>query len=169
MGYDVDLCTNATLVNDAISKDLASCLSEVSVSFDSSDPYVHDRLRGVDGAQQLAARGISALRDAGLTIHAITVVNRHTFPSLKSTIMKLEELGAGSVTLLGQMSVEKGIGHCELEFTDNVRAVVKMLRKNSLIPVNTKRIFLSHQIHSAQLVRKYLEWTWAASCYHVFL
>jgi len=136
-GYSVDLCTNGTLVTPAMSGELAECLCEVSVSLDSADEQVHDSMRGVQGAQKRALRGIAVLQDSGLRIHAITVVNDATIASLPSTVAMLEQIGVESVTLLGEMSV----GESEMRHKrESYAGIVSVLRRDAKIPVNTKRL-----------------------------
>src|SRR4030042_377367 len=61
LGLEVDLCTNATLVDAALARQLGRALTEISVSLDSADAEVHDRLRGRPGAWRAAARGLQPL------------------------------------------------------------------------------------------------------------
>lgn len=144
LGFDVDLCTNATLVTAGIARQLASRLGEVSVSLDSGTPRVHDRGRGCDGAHARATRGIALLQDAGLDIHAITVVNQWTEPLIEETVRVLDGLGINSVTLLGEMAMGAG-GSPRRSWMDGSGEIMRRvtaLRGEVGITVNTKRLLL---------------------------
>lgn len=103
LGLDVDLCTNGTLVDADVAADLAGVLTEVSVSIDSADAALHDRGRRRSGAWAGAVRAVRLLAEAGLDVHAISVVSDDTAPHLDETVAFIAGLGAESVTLLGLM------------------------------------------------------------------
>jgi MoaA/NifB/PqqE/SkfB family radical SAM enzyme len=103
LGFDVDLCTNATLVDDVTAAQLAKVLSEVSVSLDSADPESHDRIRGKQGAWDRAVRGIRSLIAHGLDVHLISVVTDRTADGAEPIVDLARTLGVESITLLGLM------------------------------------------------------------------
>jgi MoaA/NifB/PqqE/SkfB family radical SAM enzyme len=103
LGMEVDLCTNGLLVDAAMAERLAKRLTEISVSLDTDDPELHDRLRGRAGAWRRTLDGIGHLQGAGLEIHVITVVTDETISRLLSTAKFLDRLGVHSVTFLGLM------------------------------------------------------------------
>ncbi|MCC7484935.1 MAG: radical SAM protein [Burkholderiales bacterium] len=78
--------TNGTVLDATRAESLANAgAAGVSISIDSSGPRFHDRLRGVEGAWARARRGISAAREARLSLAVQTTVfeeNRHDLPAL---------------------------------------------------------------------------------------
>ena len=45
--YEIDLCTNGTLIDDNISSELRDYLSEISVSIDGPNADINDNIRGL--------------------------------------------------------------------------------------------------------------------------
>ncbi|MFH1653064.1 MAG: radical SAM protein [Pseudomonadota bacterium] len=101
--FNVDICTNATLVNEGNVKILASYLSEISVSLESSNASVHDKHRKQIGAWGKTIKAIELLIKNGLMIHIISVLTEETMATLTETIAMCHQLGVESVTLLGLM------------------------------------------------------------------
>ncbi len=142
-GLDVDLCTNATLIDDAVAARLARALSEISVSLDSARPDLHDRLRGQPGAWRRAIRGIEALSAAGLEIHAIALACDETIPALDETVRLFADLRIHSVTLLGPVAVPGA--NPTLRLTPGVRAALvadlpRLRAVSGRVVINTKRV-----------------------------
>jgi len=105
-GMRVNLTTNATL----LTKERAFSLIEtgvrgVSVSIDSPDPHIHDRIRG-KGAWKRAVKGLSYLRraidrlKARTRLRLNTVVSRRNFESLVSLADFAHDLGVDCLTLI---------------------------------------------------------------------
>jgi len=143
LGLEVDLCTNATLVDAALARQLGRALTEISVSLDSADAEVHDRLRGRPGAWRAAVRGIQHLVAAGLELHAITIACDDTCPSLDRTLDLFEDLGVHSVTLLGPVRVPGA--ERNLRLSPNARAALvadlpRLRERATRLTVNTKRV-----------------------------
>jgi MoaA/NifB/PqqE/SkfB family radical SAM enzyme len=142
-GFQLDLCTNATLVTASIARELAGLLAEISVSLDSADPNVHDQLRGRLGSWEKAVHGIQSLVENGLEVHAITLACDQTVPGIEATIQTLTELGVQSVTLLGLMPVME----MDNQFTFSpgmreklIQSLPGLRKRYPTIVINTKRI-----------------------------
>lgn len=143
LGLEVDLCTNGTLVNDDVTSRLKACLTEVSVSFDSANPEIHNRLRGRPKAWSKAVAGIQKLANQGLEVHAITLVCDDTYPSIEDSIRFLRDLGVHSVTLLGLVPIE--VPTVPYRLSADIRAMLEkdLPRIRQIIKgiiINTKRV-----------------------------
>jgi radical SAM protein with 4Fe4S-binding SPASM domain len=141
LGLCVDLCTNATLVDDNTAAELGEILSEISVSLDGPTPSVHDRLRASPEAFHRTRDGVAALRRASIAIHAISLVDATNYRDLPATARLLESWGVESITFLGRMAVEAGQtalgGHVD---QGDLEAAVARAREQTALPVNTKRV-----------------------------
>ena len=143
IGFEVDLCTNATLVNSHIASQLGKYLSELSVSLDSGVPEIHDRIRGTKGALKKTVNGIKCLIGAGIEVHAITMCCDDNIATIEETIQLLDQLKVHSVTLLGLISIE-GVKTPYILSEGKRYALVQSLpayrSKYPDIIINTKRI-----------------------------
>jgi MoaA/NifB/PqqE/SkfB family radical SAM enzyme len=143
LGVEVDICTNGTLINKQIARDLSGVLSEKSVSIDSANPLIHNQLRGTPGAWEKAVAGIGYLKQAGLEIHSISVLCRETLANVEDTIAFSESMGVHSMTLLGMIKFSDSdeyppINKAELKiFEENLKIWRKKFNR---IVINTKRI-----------------------------
>ncbi len=143
LGFQLDLCTNGTLVTTATARELAGLLTEISVSLDSADASLHDWMRGRLGTWEKAVYGIQTLVENGLEVHAIALMCDQTVPGVEDTVQLLARLGVQSVALLGLMQ----IAGMDNPFTFSPEGRTKLthdlseLRKhNPFIVINTKRI-----------------------------
>lgn len=140
MGFQLDLCTNATLIDDEAAVMLRAYLSEVSVSLDSYIPQRHDVIRGVSGAWEKAVGGIRALTTAGLTVHATMMVCDQNAGDIDGTLWLLSKLGVPSVALLGLMGsdgVFRLSANTRKTLSESLESI--RLRYPSMV-VHTKRI-----------------------------
>ena len=88
------LATNATLIDDAIAKRLASLgVSRVSVSLDGASAETHDAFRGMPGSFDDAVRGILALRKANVEVQinvTFTKANRDEASQMLDLVQRLD-------------------------------------------------------------------------------
>jgi radical SAM protein with 4Fe4S-binding SPASM domain len=138
-GFAVDLCTNATLVTQTVARELATRLGEISVSLD-GNRETHDRRRG-PGSFTRARRGVELLRDAGLGVHLIAVLEVGSMAFVEAALQEAETLGVHSLTFLGLMATALAQRQCTTDgaFT----AAFQSRRERSRLQVNTKRVFFS--------------------------
>ena len=88
-GLKVALATNGTLIDDkAASEVKKSGIERVSVSLDGSNPKVHDKIRGVEGAFERAILGVENLKSHGVEVQINTTVTKQNLRDL-SHIMEL--------------------------------------------------------------------------------
>ena len=143
LDMDVDVCTNATLIDEHAAQVLSGVLSEISVSIDSANPLIHNKLRGAPNAWERAVAGISQLKQSGLEVHSISVVCRETFAGIEETIAFLENVGINSLTLLGMIkfSDNESFSPITLPQTEQIQENLKKWRKTfKHITINTKRV-----------------------------
>lgn len=103
MGFNVDLCTNGTLVSKETAKLLKEFLSEISISLNSANPETHNYICGEPTAFKRTIEGIDHLINVGMEVHAIMVICDKTCPDIKETLHLFNRLNLQSVTLLGML------------------------------------------------------------------
>lgn len=146
LGFNMDLCTNATLVTESIAHKLHNFLSEVSVSLDGDD-QAHNQSRGSDKAYDRTVRGIRTLVEAGHQVHLTCVVTKYNYNCLSTVLQIAEELKADSLAFLGLIESHMANTAIRVDLSLNeeelqaVRNSISLLRSRSSIRVNTKRIF----------------------------
>lgn len=142
-GFEIDLCTNATLVDDYIAKQLNNVLSEISISLDSSIEAKHDRIRGVPGCFEQTIRGIKLLKNLGLEIHIISLYCNETANNVEELLLFIDELEINSITFLGLIPIE-GITTKQILSRNNRTSIINCLEKYRRmfpqIAINTKKI-----------------------------
>lgn len=128
-GFDLDVCTNGTLLNDDIIAQLKTRLSEISISIDGYDATRHDRMRRVQGCFDQTMNNVQKLVAQGFDVHITTVVD----PSFASQIGQMTDFlynhQIRSVAYLGLIPLDTGINRlftpeCQAELekqTDRVR------------------------------------------------
>ena len=76
-GFYLSVATNGTLINEAIAKRLKEVgVRYVEISLDAPTPDIHDEFRGVDGAFNLAVRGIRNSKKVGLSTGIATTITK---------------------------------------------------------------------------------------------
>jgi radical SAM protein with 4Fe4S-binding SPASM domain len=77
LGMRVNLITNGTLIDAATARSLRDAgLHSAQVSLESPDAAIHDALTQVDGSYRASVAAIGHLREAGVSVHTNTTVNR---------------------------------------------------------------------------------------------
>jgi len=144
LGLKLDLCTNGTLIDREHAYSLSEFLSEISVSVDASDARVHDRIRRQDGAHKKTLEGITYLRDAGLEVHVISMVDVRTIPYLEETARQMENMGVHSLSFIGRMQVDDPDSlPLWLTNADKIGDIIQKIRAERSIQINTKRLLFS--------------------------
>lgn len=144
--YEIDLCTNGTLIDDNISSELRDYLSEISVSIDGPNADINDNIRGLGFEKTIT--GIRSLVRNNHSVHLISVVTQKNYKQITDIANLAETLGAHSLTFLGLVkgyssNVNEGLVLAlKPEEIDNVRSTITNLRKeNRTVIINSKRIF----------------------------
>jgi MoaA/NifB/PqqE/SkfB family radical SAM enzyme len=105
LGLRVTMTTNGTLVDKELAKRLVEAgLRGVSVSIDSPDRKLHDRIRGERGAWKKAAQAVKYFRryahKGKIDIRLNTVVGRYNYLSLAPLADFAQEIGADAINLI---------------------------------------------------------------------
>ena len=86
-GIELELLTNGTLITGEVAEELYDAgIRFAQVSLDCARPEVHDRQRGVTGAWEKTVRGITNLRNAGITVMAAAVMTSTNINYYKETL-----------------------------------------------------------------------------------
>ena len=129
-GFDIDLCTNGTLLDDKIIARLKAKLSEISVSIDGYDSTRHERMRQTQGCFAQTISNVQRLIENGFVVHVTTIID----PSFASQISRmtafLHDCKIRSVAYLGLIPIGTGENNlftpeCQAELEkqiDQVRA-----------------------------------------------
>lgn len=142
-GFFVDLCTNATLINDEKAAKLSKLIKEVSVSIDSYDAKIHDDMRGVRGAFLSALRGINYLIDNGIEVHSTTLLTEHNVDQIEETIKFLVNKGIKSIAFIGKIDIGSEKNYFNNDEIQNklINKFKELREKYPNININTKEIF----------------------------
>jgi MoaA/NifB/PqqE/SkfB family radical SAM enzyme len=94
LGFSNTLATNATLIDDAVARDLRRYGVVIgAVSLDGFDAETHDYVRGQPGAFEAALQGIRALRRAGIPLHVNITAMEYNMDQLEPLMELVDELG----------------------------------------------------------------------------
>lgn len=144
-GFDLDVCTNGTLLNDDIIARLKTRLSELSISIDAYDAARHDRMRSVPGCFDQTINNLRKLVAQGFDVHVTTIVD----PSFASQIGQMTDFlyhhQIKSVAYLGLIPIETGVNRlftpeCQAELESQIDRVREEYPDMS---INTKQLLVA--------------------------
>lgn len=107
-GFDLDLCTNGTIVNETILLSLKKYLSEISISIDSYSSARHDSMRSTKGCFNKTVSGIKQFLNAGFEVHTTTVIDSSFANEILSMTEYLHNIGVKSIAFLGLIPIDSG-------------------------------------------------------------
>lgn len=108
-GFRMALATNGTLITEQIAARIAATgFARVAVSIDGANRETHDRFRGLPGAHADAMRGISLLREAGVSVQINSTIAKHNVGEVGQLLDMALALGADALHLF--MLVPVGCG-----------------------------------------------------------
>jgi radical SAM protein with 4Fe4S-binding SPASM domain len=94
-GMMVVLGSNGILINNRVARMLKEKgVSGVSISLDSLNSAIHDRMRSREGAWESAVKAIRICRDNGLAVQINTVVTRENYTEIPDMALYAQTLGA---------------------------------------------------------------------------
>ncbi len=150
--------TNGVLCTPELSQKMAACENSfVAVSLDSTEPEIHEWLRGVEGCYEAALEGIRNLVKAKFRPQIIMTIMRRNKDQLEPLVRLAESLGAGSVkfnilqpTARGEKMHEAGEALTIDELVDLGQWV-----ENTLSASTNLRLYFSHPIAFRPLGRMF--------------
>lgn len=144
-GYKVDMCTNATMIDDKSALILSRYLSEVSVSLDTLDHNTYTFLRGKDMLHQVCD-GIKCLLNSHIEVHLTCVVSKITLEHLEEIAFFAENIGAHTLSFL-RVIPSISLNHemtMRIALTDQdcqyAMQIIEECRKRYKIAIKTKRL-----------------------------
>ena len=115
-GFKTALATNGTLIDESEAQKIKrSGIERVSVSLDGKDAASHDGFRGISGSFDLALRGISRLRDAGVEFQINTTISKRNADDIAEIMNLAEKIGARALHLFMLVPVGCGVDIAESE------------------------------------------------------
>lgn len=141
-GFDLDICSNATLINKDIAKRLLQYTKSISISLDGFEKIRHDSMRGIEGSWSKAVEAIRLMIGLGMNVHITTVVDSDFICQIPSMIEFALRNGVKSIAFLGLMPVDNGLN--ELMNSENQKRIAQVLKsardKYPEIEINTKQL-----------------------------
>ena len=101
IGLSATLDTNGILVSKFANKIMGSGLKAIHFSIDSSDPKVHDYLRGVKGAFDMTVKGIESLSERGnMKLYIGTAITKKSYSKVDELIRLAKGFHADGITFI---------------------------------------------------------------------
>lgn len=149
-GFDVDICSNGTLIGTETARMLRERVKEISISLDTIDPDKYKFLRGTDSLKRVE-EGIKNLTDAGIEVHLTFVITKANMDEIEAVAYKAQELHVHSISYLkmiediaqdSEFSSKESINRQDsLECMERIRK----LREKTNIIINTKRLICEQE------------------------
>ncbi|MCX7749562.1 MAG: PqqD family peptide modification chaperone [Clostridia bacterium] len=138
-GMDLQLATNATVLDARKAREIKRLDMSVQVSLDGSNPEIHDAFRGKKGAFKAALRGISFLRKERVPFTIGFVVNKSNMHDMEAAAQLAVQLGAENFRVISYVSYGRGKSFQELEPTPQefkwIAEKIVEMKKSLEIPV----------------------------------
>ena len=144
-GYEIDICSNGTLIDQKTAEELSRRVNEISISLDTVDRQKYQLLRGRDLLGK-AEEGIKNLIDRGVEVHLTFVVTRSNMDEIEKVAYWAQEMKAHSISYqkmivdLAQDSDFSGSERIDPREVDECMERINRLRKDAEITINTKRL-----------------------------
>ncbi len=111
LGFTNTLATNATLIDDAVARDLRRYGVVIgAVSLDGFDAATHDYVRNQPGAFEAARRGIEAMRRAGIPLHINITAMEYNMDQMEPLMRLVDDLGTAILIMYQLVPVGRGRG-----------------------------------------------------------
>ena len=136
LGFTNTLATNATLIDDAVARDLRRYGVVIgAVSLDGFDAATHDYVRNQPGAFEAALRGIRALHRAGIPLHINITAMEYNMDQLEPLMALVDELQTAILIMYQLVPVGRGRGieNAALDLSANERLIRFMAQAQSSI------------------------------------
>jgi radical SAM protein with 4Fe4S-binding SPASM domain len=160
LGFTNTLATNATLIDDAVARDLRRYGVVIgAVSLDGFDAATHDYVRNQPGAFEAAMRGIEALRRAGIPLHINITAMEYNMDQMEPLMRLVDELGAAILIMYQLVPVGRGrvIEKASLDLGANERLIRFMVQAQSRLRAIMEPVagpqYWSFMLHRAGIER----------------
>lgn len=155
-GLYVSLATNGTLLNKQTAKKLKEIgLHYVEISIDGSNPETHDGFRGVEGAFEMAVRGLKNCVEENMCASIAVTATKRNFKDIPKILDLAEKLGAKRFALFNFIPVGRGADLVSQDLSPEEREETlvfllhKILRGSKVILLATApqlaRVAVTHQ------------------------
>ncbi len=109
----VTVSTNGTLIDRDIAAQLKASQQRASnlhvqISIDGDTADIHDRMRGMKGAFEMAIRGIKILLEEGINTNVCTTATKWNVDRVPNIIRLMQEFGVESYRVQGVMPMGRG-------------------------------------------------------------
>lgn len=143
--FELDICSNGTLITYDIAMKLKQYLSEISISIDGYDSLRHDHMRNSPGCFNKTINGVLTLIKLGFEVHVTTVVDVTFIEQIVKMTDFLVNLGVRSVSYLGLIPINTGQNPL---FNSNVQDILLeqltvSRNKHKNISINSKQLLAS--------------------------
>jgi radical SAM protein with 4Fe4S-binding SPASM domain len=146
LGFDVDLCTNGTLLTEDRVAWLRRYLNRITVTLDTVDEETFDRMKGSRHAFQKCVAGLARLLASGFAVNVTIVPTALNVHQLAHTVEYLYALGVRSIAVLRlyegpkSQAVTLGQGRA-LDLEQRILSAINPFRDQAL-RVSAKGFFL---------------------------
>lgn len=147
-GFELDVCTNGTLLNDHIIARLKTILQEISISVDGYDAERHERMRQVPGCFALTVENMQKLVASGFDVHVTTIVDPSFVTHINRMTAFLHTCQIRSVAYLGLIPIGIGVNRlftpeCQAELERQISHVRSVYCDMS---INTKQLLSNRSV-----------------------
>lgn len=119
--FRLALATNGTLIDKALSAEIARYFDRTSISIDGKNAESHDGFRGMPGSFENALNGARLLREAGAEFQFNTTVTKRNVDELENIVKLSEEMEAKALHIFMLVPVGCGIEIAESEMLSKER------------------------------------------------
>lgn len=163
IGFTIVIATNGTLIDRKVAHRLKRCgVVALAVGLDGSTAELHDRIRGREGAFELALRCMRACRQEGLALQINITAMQQNYDDLPHLLRLAEEVRADIVLLYHLIPIGRGNPQHQLtmeQYAKVMELVARWQERSSLIiePTCAPQYF-PHLLQRAKKNRLWLLW-----------
>jgi len=121
-GLYVSVASNGTLITKKFAKKLKKTgVDYIEISLDHTDPKVHDKFRGVDGAWKKTVEGIKNCVDAGIVTCIATTVTKYNYDDVPKMVELAEKLKVDRFIAFNFIPTRRGKEIVDMDITPEQR------------------------------------------------
>lgn len=147
LSFDLDICTNGTLLDDERVNLLSRYIKKITVTMDSFDEQIFNTMKGSNSAYKKVVSGLKRLIKNDFNINITIVTTKANYLHLESTVDQLFDLGIRTITFLNlydfkhETGFEMAINEKD-QLRKNIIHIAKKYESGGLI-LKTKGIFFA--------------------------